>query len=108
MDSSNRLLKTEDPKGLAKIDTGFRAILHDAAGNPVLADVSDRLYSQTFRLWYSVMAKSDWQEELVAVQKELEAWLDHLETNETGNLGEIRKNQLAAHIERLRSKFLRL
>ncbi|MCG8565648.1 MAG: GntR family transcriptional regulator [Desulfobacterales bacterium] len=108
VESCNKLLKSEDSKGLAKIDTAMREIVHDAAGNPVLADVSDRLYSQTFRLWYSVMAKSDWQEELMAVQRDLENQLAYLESGKTGEMGQLRKEELLDHIERLRSKFLRL
>lgn len=105
-DTCKGLLDKEDPRALAKMDASLRQIIHDAAGNPVLADVSDRLYSQTFRLWYSVMAKSDWQEEVMAVKKEYEKILAYFSSNPSNAFGSIRRTQLMDHFERLRQKFL--
>lgn len=105
-DNCNALLDKEDPKALAQIDASLRHIIHDAAGNPVLADVSDRLYSQTFRLWYSVLAKSDWQEEVMAVKKEFEKVLEYFSSDDSNEFGIIRRTQLINHFERLRQKFL--
>jgi len=105
-DTCKRLLDKEDPKALARMDASLRQIIHDAAGNPVLADVSERLYSQTFRLWYSVMAKSDWREEVMAVKKEYEKILAYFSSNPSNAFGSIRRTQLMDHFERLRQKFL--
>jgi DNA-binding GntR family transcriptional regulator len=105
-DTCKKLLDNEDPKALAQMDASLRQIIHDAAGNPVLADVSDRLYSQTFRLWYSVMAKSDWREEVMAVKKEYEKILAYFSSNPSNAFGSIRRTQLMDHFERLRQKFL--
>ena len=105
-DTCKRLLDKEDPKALAGMDASLRQIIHDAAGNPVLADVSERLYSQTFRLWYSVLAKSDWQEEVMAVKKEYEKILAYFSSNPSNAFGSIRRTQLMDHFERLRQKFL--
>lgn len=105
-DKCKTLLDKEDSKALAQIDASLRHIIHDAAGNPVLADVSDRLYSLTFRLWYSVLAKSDWQEEVMAVKKEFEKILEYFSSGDSNEFGSIRKTQLMNHFERLRQKFL--
>ena len=105
-DECKTLLKKEDPKSLARIDASLRGIIHDAAGNPVLADVSERLYSQTFRLWYSVLGKSDWQEEVTAVLAELGKLLEYFSSGNSIQFGTIRKAQLVEHFERLRYKFL--
>ena len=105
-DECKTLLIKEDPKSLARIDASLRGIIHDAAGNPVLADVSERLYSQTFRLWYSVLGKSDWQEEVTAVLNELEKLLEYFSSGNSIEFGTIRKTQLVKHLERLRYKFL--
>lgn len=105
-DTCKKLLDNEDPKALAQMDASLRQIIHDAAGNPVLADVSDRLYSQTFRLWYSVLAKSDWQEEVMAVKKEYEKILAYFSSHPSNAFGSIRRTQLMDHFERLRQKFL--
>lgn len=101
-----QLLDKEDPKALAQMDASLRQIIHDAAGNPVLADVSDRLYTQTFRLWYSVLSKGDWQEEVMAVKKEYEKILAYFSSSPSNAFGPIRRTQLMDHFERLRQKFL--
>ncbi len=105
-DTCNAILDTKDPKALAGIDASLRDIIHEAAGNPVLADVSDRLYSQTFRLWFSVLAKSDWSEEVTAVKKELETLVEYFSSGKSNEFGAIRRDQLVRHFERLRTKFL--
>ena len=101
-----KLLNKKNCKALAGIDASLREIIHDAAGNPVLAEVSDRLYSHTFRLWYTVLDKSDWREEVTAVINELEKLLECFSCDNLKKLGEIRRNQLITHFERLRNKFL--
>lgn len=100
------LLEKEDPKSLAEIDATLRRLIHDAAGNQVLADVSERLYSQTFRIWYSVLLKSDWNEEVCAVVKELDMLLKYFSSGGSNEFGGIRRTQLLKHLERLRHKFL--
>ena len=100
------LLERDDPKALAAIDTTLRSLIHDASGNQVLADVSERLYSQTFRLWYSVLLKSDWREEVTACIKELERLLEYFSSGNLNEFGTIRRTQLIKHFERLRHKFL--
>ena len=105
-DSCKKLLDKENLKGLVKIDTSLRDIIHDAAGNPVLAQVSDRLYWQTFRLWFTILNTGDWHEEVTAVINELENLLESFSFGSIKKMGEIRRNQLSSHFERLRHKFL--
>jgi DNA-binding GntR family transcriptional regulator len=105
-ENCTKLLDKKNCKALAGIDASLRDIIHDAAGNPILAEVSDRLYSQTFRLWYTVLGKGDWREEVTAVINELEKLLDCFSFDNSKKLGEIRRNQLLSHFERLRHKFL--
>ena len=104
--SAGDLMETVDPKALTKVDAAVRTLIHDAAGNPVLAEVSDRLYSQTFRLWYSVLTRSDWHEEVSAVRKELKKVIDAFSSDNPSGVGALRRTQLMNHFERLRSKFL--
>jgi len=101
-----KLMDKKNCKALAQTDASLRDIIHEAAGNPVLAEVSDRLYSQTFRLWYTVLDKGDWHEEVAAVTKELKELLNCFSLGNSKKLGEIRRNQLINHFERLRHKFL--
>lgn len=105
-DNCKKLLTEKNRKALTEIDASLRDIIHDAAGNPVLAEVSDRLYSQTFRLWYIVLGKRGWREEVTSIIKELERLLDCFSSGNLKKLGEIRRGQLISHFERLRHKFL--
>ncbi len=105
-DDCQTVLDEKDPKALAQIDAGLRNIIHDAAGNFELEKLSDRLYSQTFRLWYIVMGKNDWHKEVNAVKKELMTILDYFVSGKSKELASIRRNQLIYHVERLRLIFL--
>jgi len=105
-DNCTKLLHKENHKALTKIDTSLRDIIHDAAGNPVLAKVSDRLYWQTFRLWFTVLSTGGWHEEVTAVINELENFLESFSVGNIKKMDEIRKSQLTSHFERLRQKFL--
>jgi len=98
----------KDRKALSGIDRAFRNVILEAAGNPVLAEVSDRLYALTFRLWYLVMDKGNWNEEVLAVKGELEGLLKIISDGTASELGKERKAALVKHLERLRDKFLRL
>lgn len=102
----HHLLKNKDTRALTQIDISLRNVIHAAAGNPVLAGVSDKLYFQTFRLWYSVLSQSGWIEEVESVKAELKQVLDSITSDKPEALIEIRRSQLLAHFERLRRKFL--
>lgn len=100
------LSKDKDTKALTRIDIALRDIIHEAAGNPVLAKLSDQLYFQTFRLWYSVLSQSGWLEEVDSVKTEINQVLNSISSNTPDSLIEIRQSQLMAHFDRLRKKFL--
>ncbi|MCD4721947.1 MAG: GntR family transcriptional regulator [Desulfobacula sp.] len=102
----NNLFDKKDPKALTKIDISLRDIIHDSAGNPVLADVSDKLYAQTFRLWYSVLSKGGWQEEVTSVKTEVKKIIEWSSSGKPNGLVKIRKTQLLNHFDRLSRKFL--
>jgi len=105
-DNCRALMDRKDRKAVSKIDTTLREIIHDAAGNPVLAEISDRLYLQTFRLWYTVLDRGSWHEEITSVCEDLERLIKYFNCPGSQDLGKIRREQLERHIERLRHKFL--
>lgn len=102
------LLDNKNQKTLSLIDRASKNIILEAAGNPVLTEVSDRLYAQTCRLWHLVMDKGDWNKEVLAVQGELENLLKIISNGTAMELGKERKTALVRHLERLRDKFIRL
>ncbi len=105
------LLNTKDPKALAAIDFSIKKLFHDAAGNPYMTEMSERLYALTFRLWYYNMIKmstADWREEVISVKKELTDLSAVLTRKKPANVGRTRKRHLFEHLERIRSKFFSL
>ena len=107
----DRLIDHKDPKGLATIDFSIKTLFHEAAGNPYLKEMSDRLYALTFRLWYFNMIKmntEEWNNETAAVKKELSEMSALLAKNNPINVGIARKKFLLDLLERIRSQFLRL
>lgn len=106
------LVKPEKaPKKLAGIDMENKQIFHEAAGNPFLAEMSERLYALTYRLWYFNLLKMDpanWGNEVEAVREDLVILGQCFTAGTPEQLGQARKNQLLKHLERIRSSFLGL
>ncbi|WDP89966.1 MAG: GntR family transcriptional regulator [Desulfobacter sp.] len=112
LESRCRALKdNKDPKALAAVDMENKELFHGAAGNPFLTEMSQRLYSLTFRLWYFNMLKMDnrvWNNEVKAVQEDLVILGNLLGSGTPEEVGQARKEQLLKHLERIRSSFLGL
>ena len=107
----DRLADHKDPKALAQIDISIKALFHEAAGNPYLKEISERLYALTFRLWYFNMIKMNaeaWNNETATVKKELSELSTVLAQKNPLDVGIARKKHLLEHLERIRSQFLGL
>jgi DNA-binding GntR family transcriptional regulator len=102
------LLDRKDHKALAAIDFKTKALFYEAAGNPILAEIADRLYALTFRLWCIIMEKGDWNEEVHSVATELTELQKTLTSRNPTSVGTVRRDQLIKHLGRLRNKFLGL
>lgn len=101
----------KNPQALAEVDMAIKQLFYEAAGNPFLTEMSDRLYSLTFRLWYFNMLKMDnrgWNQEVMAIQEDLTSLVDLLHNNTPEQVGSARKEHLLKHLKRIRSKFLGL
>jgi len=104
-------LDNKDPRTLAALDMEIKHLFYEAAGNPFLIEMSDRLYSLTFRLWYFNMIKMDnkgWNQEVMAIKEDLANLVDLLHNNTAEQVGKARKEHLLKHLKRIRSKFLGL
>jgi DNA-binding GntR family transcriptional regulator len=109
--SCEQQFNNKDPRTLAALDMEIKHLFHEAAGNPFLIEMSDRLYSLTFRLWYFNMIKMDnkgWNQEVIAVKEDLTNLVDLLHNNTPEQVGKARKEHLLKHLKRIRSKFLGL
>jgi DNA-binding GntR family transcriptional regulator len=103
-----RLMDHRDRRALADIELELRSLFHEAAGNPFLTEMSERLYAITFRLWYLNMDRGDWQKEVRSVQQDLEVLPGIMSRGDPVEVGRARHTQLMSHLERIRSKFLGL
>jgi DNA-binding GntR family transcriptional regulator len=99
------LLDNKNRKALAAVDADLRNMIHEAGGNPVLKEISDRLYTQTFRLWYGAMDKGDWNEEVWSMIEEIKKLSGLISTRDTKSMGVFRRKVLTDHFDRMRRKF---
>ncbi len=99
------LMGGKDQKALAEIDFRFRDILHQAASNPVLEEISELLYQMTFRIWYLTMGKGDWKAEVRSLANEIDETRQALQNSAPTAAAEIRRAHLLSHIERIQAKF---
>ncbi len=106
--SCGRIKDQPNRRALAAVDFKLRALFHEAAGNPFLTEISDRLYNLTFRLWYINMAKGEWQKEVRSVEEDLQALPAVMAAADPAEVGQLRHAQLMKHLERIRTKFLGL
>ena len=95
-----------DKRALITIDAGFRAILHEAADNDVLGQMSAYLYHLTIRLWYVTIDRKHWEEELRSFIDEIRQSRVILRNRDTEGMAELRRTALLNHLERIRSRFL--
>ncbi len=100
-----KLEAEKDRKALADVDFSFRNILYEAAGNPILKDISELLYQITFRIWYLTMDRGDWKAEVRSMANEITETMQALEKNKPAATGDIRHRHLLSHIERIQAKF---
>jgi len=101
----------KDPRSLADLDMGIKQLFYEAAGNPFLIEMSDRLYSLTFRLWYFTMMKmhnTEWNIEVMSIKEDLLSLSELLKSNDSQKVGQTRKDHLLKHLKRIRSRFLGL
>jgi DNA-binding GntR family transcriptional regulator len=106
-----KLFDHKDPKALAELDFGLKHLFYNAAGNPFLTEMSDRLYCLTFRLWYFNMLKmhnEEWNVEVESIKEDLISLSDLLKNEPPKQVGDARKEHLMKHLKRIRSKFLGL
>jgi len=101
----------KDPKALGQLDMGIKKLFYEAAGNPFLTEMSDRLYSLTFRLWYFNMLKmndAQWNVEVQSIKEDLVSLSQLIRAGSPAEVGAARKEDLLKHLKRIRSTFLGL
>ncbi len=93
-----------DPKAVPQIDRKLRNILHDAANNYILRNISDQLWVNSARIWITLFDTKHWQRERNELIEELEETRRALAEDEPEDVGRIRQNYLK-FLDRIREKF---
>jgi len=100
------LFNHKNPENLAQVDLDLRSLLHEAANNPVLKEMSDYLYNLTFRLWIITLDRGNWDDEVSLFLDELKKTTDLLIKKDHAGLKELRESFLIMHFDRIKSKYL--
>jgi len=106
----DRYLDNKEPRQLVDLDIRIKQFFGDTADNPYLSKTAHQLYALTLRLWYYNLLKSnteEWKKEVSAMKQDLISLSVKIKNGSPLKVGNERKRQLIAHIERLRSQFLK-
>lgn len=98
--------REKDKKNLVEIDKEFREICYDALKNPVVAELSQTLYEQTFRLWFITLDSGDWSLEVQSVMDEIDSCREIFSKKDPALAFDTKKLYLVNHFDRIKTKFL--
>jgi len=93
-----------DRRRLIKADVQFRDVIYDAAGNPILSNISRYLYNLTVRFHSLVFQKTDWDHAIRTLGDEINDIHKALSERDSIKTGKIRRNFLRANVERVKKK----
>jgi DNA-binding GntR family transcriptional regulator len=71
-------------------------------GNKALREIFDQLYYRSIRLWMQILSQMKWEEEIRAVQSEIEQTLEAMKTNDICTIGLIRRNSMSLCLGRIK------
>lgn len=92
-------------RALLEVDMMFRNIIHEAANNVSLREVSDYLYYQTQRLWYLIFDKTNFD---ILIEEEIEYMHNTIEIFKKGDAdeaGKYREEVIYMALNRVRNIF---
>jgi len=99
------LFPNKSPKDLVDIDFKLRAIVYEAANNVMLQDISDYLYNITVRVWYMVVNKVNWADEVQGLLDEIEATIEAFSKRDPEEVAQVRKGYLIKFVDRIKDLF---
>jgi len=106
IEKCNPLYEEPNYRKLVEVDKEFRNLLLKTANNPVLEETSTNLYTITQRLWYTILDRGNWDEEVRNVHTEISDTKKSWEDGDPKHAGKFRKDALIRHFELIRGKFL--
>jgi DNA-binding GntR family transcriptional regulator len=96
------------PRDLMDIDIQMREILYDATNSPILNQITDMLYCQTFRLWLMLFNKLGMERELKAQIQELDNYIEVMSKHNPDGAEAIGIQLFDNYLERLNLYFSEL
>ena len=90
-----------DARSLSRINHDLHILILSLIGNRALADIFDRYYHQTSRLWFSVIDEI-WGEEVEALVAETEALQTAFRYDDLMTVGFVKRNFIALSIARVK------
>ena len=106
IEKCNPLYEERNRRKLVEVDKEFRNLLLKAANNPILEETSINLYTITQRLWYTILDRGNWDDEVRNVQNEISDTKKSWVAGDPKQAGMFRKDALIRHFELIRGKFL--
>jgi len=97
------LIEEPDLETFARIDIDVHRSICSLIGNRELLQVYDDLYYRTARVWFYLLPKLDWREEVSIFHRDIAARLDAMKRGDTKAVGFLTRNAVSAVVVRLDS-----
>ncbi|MFH1140007.1 MAG: GntR family transcriptional regulator [Pseudomonadota bacterium] len=100
-----KLFSDRNRRRLIGVDMKFRLVMYDAANNEPLKEISQHLYDQTLRVWFSFFDRSDWRVEVQGMLDEITQTHQVLASRAPLEAARVRQHFLQNYLDRLKGKF---
>ena len=100
-----KLIGRYNRRALISVDVDLRSVLHDAANNDVLKNISNQLWSLTLRVWIAVCKTNDWNFEIEDTLREIRETRRALAESDPETVGVLRQGYLQDFLNRIKNQF---
>ncbi len=91
-----------DVLALARLNVEMHQAQLNQIGNRALREVFDQLYYRSIRLWMQLLPEMEWEEEVRALQREIEQTLEAMHNQDVYTIGLIRRNNISLSLGRIK------
>jgi len=95
------LLARFDPEGFARVDIGVHRAVCGLIGNARLLDAYDELFYRTVRMWFVLLPRLDWREEVSVLLEDIAMMRRTVARGDARGTGYVVRNALSAALLRL-------
>jgi DNA-binding GntR family transcriptional regulator len=90
------------PRNLALLNIEMHTVQLGHIGNRALRQIFDQLYYRSIRLWLQLLPEMSWEEEVRALQRELDETLAAMRNQDIATIGLIRRNSISLCVGRIK------